>query len=211
MQGSGFVIAELKRLMKENDITVAELARMAGIPQSTTHRILVEQSKSPKWDNLNALAKALGTDIPSILRGERPDSYGLSFSGKMVPLYTVGQLNSHVETNRLTPCHFPCGSSTFAFLAPGDPGMANPMQAVTGRSFPVGSIVFVDPAEAGSVQPGDVVAARVGENQVFTFRVLVADSGVESLQPLNPSFVGIEPARPFVITGKVIGAVLKMV
>lgn len=91
------------------------------------------------------------------------------------------------------------GPSTFALRVEGDS-----MTAAHGSSVAAGSIIFVDPEQAGGVNNGDLIVARLcGSNEV-TFKRFVVDAGRVFLQPLNPLYPPIYDE--FEIIGLVIGS-----
>ncbi|TNC83474.1 MAG: hypothetical protein CSH37_14035 [Thalassolituus sp.] len=55
--------------MKGRGLSVAEIARLSGVPQPTAHRILDSQSADPRLSNLEALARGLGVDFRLLLLG----------------------------------------------------------------------------------------------------------------------------------------------
>ncbi|MDA8485870.1 XRE family transcriptional regulator [Pseudomonas resinovorans] len=55
--------------MKRRDWSEGELARRAGIPQPTVHRIIKGESKSPRQENIQAIAKAFGCSIEWLWSG----------------------------------------------------------------------------------------------------------------------------------------------
>jgi len=96
------------------------------------------------------------------------------------------------------PCPTSHGMHSYALRVQGDS-----MTAPYGRSYPDGSIIYVDPEQRGGVVSGDRVIAKInGDNQV-TFKVFVEDAGRRFLKPLNPAYPVI--TDPFRILGKVIG------
>lgn len=216
MSDSDTIIAALNRIIDRRSLSIAEVARMSGVSQPTAHRILSGQSKSPKMGNLNLLCEALGTSIQEILAVA--NATGTSETGRSyeigpkntVPLYTVNELHQLEDTNRTTVCPFTHNQGTYAFTVDGNPNGPTPMHPTYGKAYPVGSIVFVDPALSGHCKSGDIVAVRLEENNLFAFRMLVRDdAGGEQLFALNPQFPQIDPTtRPYRIVGKIIGAIL---
>lgn len=55
--------------MKRREWSEGELARRAGIPQPTVHRIIKGESKSPRQENIQAIAKAFGCSIEWLWSG----------------------------------------------------------------------------------------------------------------------------------------------
>lgn len=97
-------------------------------------------------------------------------------------------------------CPVPISNNGYALKVLGD-SMTNPG---TGRSYPTGCIIFVDPeAEA---KTGDRVIARLPRTNEATFKVLVEDAGKQFLSPINPQYPIIEITEETHICGKVVGA-----
>jgi phage repressor protein C with HTH and peptisase S24 domain len=55
--------------MKRREWSEGELARRAGIPQPTVHRIIKGESKSPRQENIQAIAKVFGCSIEWLWTG----------------------------------------------------------------------------------------------------------------------------------------------
>ncbi len=72
-----------------------------------------------------------------------------------------------------------------------------------GRSYPAGSVIFVDPELA--VNNGDRVIATLPSTNEATFKVLVQDAGKHYLKPINPQYPIMELTEDMQICGKVIG------
>lgn len=97
------------------------------------------------------------------------------------------------------PCVVPHSARTFAVRVEGD-SMTSP----TGRSYPHGTILFVDPEQRGGVVPGDRIIAKLNGDDKVTFKQLAEDRQGRYLKPLNPAH---EPIYgEFRVLGKVIGA-----
>lgn len=126
---------------------------------------------------------------------------------KTVPLYKITEIGKRISTDKVTECPFDGSDETYAFIVEGSKDMPSAMNTIYGRSYPVGSTVFVDPTQANAVQHNDVVAAMLLDEDAFTFRVLLRDNGRDTLMPLNPQFPNLDPSRQFKIIGKVIGSV----
>lgn len=83
------------------------------------------------------------------------------------------------------------------------------MTAPTGRSFPEGIDIFVDPEQRGGVVPNDFVIAKINGRDAVTFKQLACEEGRPYLRPLNPS-PKYEPIfDEFRVLGKVIYAGFK--
>jgi SOS-response transcriptional repressor LexA len=103
------------------------------------------------------------------------------------------------EVERWLDCFVPHSECTAALRVRGDS-----MTALTGasKSYPEGSIIFVDFEKKCPINGQRIVAKIDGGNEV-TFKVFKDEDGRKWLQPLNPSH---EPIRdPFKVLGTVIG------
>ena len=96
------------------------------------------------------------------------------------------------------PCPAPHSAHTYALRVEGDS-----MTSSTGKSYPHGSIIFVDPEQRGGVRPGDRVIARLKGDDQVTFKQLAEDRQGLFLKPLNSNHQPIY--GDFSVLGKVIG------
>jgi len=97
------------------------------------------------------------------------------------------------------PCPVNISKSGYALRVVGD-SMTN---TGPGRSYPAGSVIFVDPELA--VNNGDRVIATLPSTNEATFKVLVQDAGKHYLKPINPQYPIMELTEDMQICGKVIG------
>jgi SOS-response transcriptional repressor LexA len=72
------------------------------------------------------------------------------------------------------------------------------------RSYPHGTIIFVDPERAHTV--GSRVIARLPGSSETTFKVYTEDGGQPYLMPINPKYPSIPVPEGTVICGVVIGS-----
>jgi SOS-response transcriptional repressor LexA len=87
----------------------------------------------------------------------------------------------HDGGEELIACPWNHGIHSYALRVNGD-SMTSP----TGKSYPDGCLIFVDPDQRGGVVSGDKVIAKVkGDNKV-TFKIFVDDGDKRFLKPLNP-------------------------
>jgi SOS-response transcriptional repressor LexA len=96
------------------------------------------------------------------------------------------------------PCPISHGVQTYALRVEGDS-----MTAQYGKSYPAGSIIYIDPDQAGGVVSGNSVIAKINGDAKVTFKVFIEEAGKRYLKPLNPQYPMI--TDPFRIIGKVIG------
>lgn len=97
------------------------------------------------------------------------------------------------------PCPVNISKSGYALRVVGDSMTNNG----PGRSYPAGSVIFVDPELA--VNNGDRVIATLPSTNEATFKVLVQDAGKHYLKPINPQYPIMELTEEMQICGKVIG------
>jgi len=100
------------------------------------------------------------------------------------------------EAEDWLPCAGQHGPRTYALRVRGDS-----MTAPHGRSYPEGSIIFVDPDRRSPTNGARVIAKLSGTDEV-TFKVIVNDAGRTWLKPLNPQH------PPLLDEFKVIGTII---
>lgn len=98
------------------------------------------------------------------------------------------------------PCPAKHSDHTFALRVRGES-----MTSGHGKSYPDGSIIFVDPALRSPVSGQKIVAKLEdgGPDHKVTFKVFKEEDGRRWLQPLNQSHPPI--VAPFSVIGTVIG------
>lgn len=77
------------------------------------------------------------------------------------------------------------------------------MARLTGKSYPEGAVIYVEPDLSEFVVPGDIVIAKVDGQQGALFRELASEGGNNFLKPFNPTYPKIFDT--FTVLGKVIG------
>lgn len=179
---------------------------------------------TPELDSLSALSQWLGVRREWLEHGVTPaflESSHIAADGARainvapvrpnvtaVPLISWIQAGAWCEVSENTRVHeadeyFPCpvsiSASGFALRVVGD-SMTNPGN---GRSYPAGSIIFVDPELV--VNNGDRVVATLPGSNEATFKVLVGDAGRQYLKPINPQYPIIEITEDTLICGKIVG------
>lgn len=103
------------------------------------------------------------------------------------------------EAERWLECPVSHSERTYALRVRGD-SMTAPYGS--GRTYPEGCIIFVDPLKKSPVNGARIIAKLEGTDEV-TFKVFKQEDGRTWLAPLNPSH---EPIRdPFRVLGTVIG------
>lgn len=202
------------------------LATICGISVQAVRDWLEGKTKNMKHEHLIAIAAHYRVRLEWLLTGagamDELDSAELGAGSFRVteqqieylstpadvPLISWVQAGTWDEANnphepgfaeQYLPCVAPHSPSTFAVRVEGD-SMTSP----AGRSYPHGSILFVDPEQRGGVGPGDRVIAKLNGDDKVTFKQLAEDRQGRYLKPLNPAH---EPIYgEFRILGKVIGS-----
>lgn len=193
-----------------------ELSRRSGVTQPTIHRIITGESKSPKRDNVERIAKALRVPAEWLwVGGVRPDLVNeplsnvelalqptRSFSYPEISWVQAGSAMEAVELSNVAAC--PRHTSD---VWAGDNGfwlrvVGASMTSSSGDSFPEGFLILVAP----DIEPrhGQYVVARMIDTNEATFKQLVRDAGELYLKPLNPSY----PTKPIDDAWEVVGTVV---
>ncbi|PZQ77968.1 MAG: XRE family transcriptional regulator [Variovorax paradoxus] len=157
----------------------------------------------PEWHK--SAAVAIGVTVDRLLSGNIET--GPVIQGR-VPLISWIQAGSWGEAvdafepgdaEDWIPCIRKHSSSSYALRVKGD-SMTAPHGNT--RSYPAGSIIFVDPEKRSPVN-GDRIVAKLEGSAEVTFKVYKEEDGRRWLMPLNPAH---EPIRdPFKVLGTVIG------
>jgi SOS-response transcriptional repressor LexA len=136
-----------------------------------------------------------------------PSFWGVSNSGDdqygAVPIITWEQAATrlpgvHIDDDETIPCPKLHSPNTFALRVRTDA-----MTAPYGKSYPEGSVIFVNPDDI-EPQSGDRIIARVENSPRAVFNVFMQEGTKAWLKPLNPQYpviMGVD----FRIIGKVIG------
>lgn len=197
----------LKQAIKNAGRTQKELAENIGITQQSVQYLCSGKARSSK--DINKIARFLNVSAEWLESGTNEvREQNPPYAQFPVPVFTIADLDNSRESTLSLPCPFEHSSQAFALKIEGDPATANPMHPQYGRAYPVGSIVFADPALADQCENNDIVIAELTErpNKVTAFRQLYREAGTEALRPLNPQFP--MTTEPFRIVAKVIGAIL---
>ncbi len=176
----------------------------------------------PELDSLTALSEWLGVRREWLEHGVKPvfpdgttDLTDSKTSApprpgttlKMVPLISWEQATtwlsapnfSTADAETWLACPASISKSGFALRVHGDSMTSHG----PGRSYPNGSIIFIDPEISPS--NGDRVIATLQNSSEATFKVLVSDAGKQYLKPINPQYPIIEVTDHTTLNGKVVG------
>lgn len=203
------MIEQIKALLLKENMSDAELARRAGIPQPTVHRILTGETRSPRLENLDKIARVFGLTTQDLLAGiniakqpiatysanikELTKNYGVP----LIPWNDHG-VTPNPDTDKMILCPIEHGPNTYATFVPN-----NTMQGGSQLGYAEGSIIFVDPGLALKVKNGDRIIAKIKDGNIATFKQLQIDSGMKYLLSLNLQYPPI--TKEFEVTGVVIG------
>lgn len=197
----------LHQARKRAHMTQAALCKAVGISQSTLSELEHDAQGS---SHTATLARALNVRAEWLATGELPMQIsnvepGPSLRG-VVPLISwvqAGQWTGAIdplqpgEAEAWLSCPRSHSPSTYALRVRGDS-----MTAQHGKTYPDGSVIFVDPEKRTPVN-GDRIVAKLEGSDDVTFKVYKNEDGRQWLQPLNPSH---EPIRDeFKVLGTVIG------
>ncbi len=145
----------------------------------------------PEMKRMGELSQITGKSVQWLLTGTDASEANIEVSP--VPVYAVpliswvsagmlcstGDVPSVEMAEDYLPSPVKVGSRAYALVVRGDS-----MTSSSGRSYPDGSIIIVDP-DVEAVPPCRVIA-RIGEES--TFKELTKDTGQWFLKPLNPQY-----------------------
>ena len=206
----------IAELMQATELSVGQLSEIAGVSSSAVSQWKDGPTKAIKTGPATRLADRTGFRARWIADGDGPKKEnssirntepGPEMRGK-VPLVSWIQAGDWCQASDVYPpgtaerwMHCPVGHSetTFALRVRGD-SMTAPH--ASGRSYPEGCFIFVDPEQRNTKNGDRVVACLIGTDDV-TFKIYKNEDGRQWLQPLNPAH---EPIRSqFRVLGKVLG------
>lgn len=203
----------LKAALKQASMTQQQLADRLGVTQQSIQYACSPKGKGSK--HALAISKILGVKAEWLSYGvgeiqtsstdqtERQsidDFERSAFNSVSIPLIEWDLIGNPTALRiaPLIPCPAEHGPNTFATRV-----KDNTMTAQYGRSYPEGSIIYIDPDRANDAQPGDRVYALI-EGNIPTFKQYgKADDGQRFLQSINLQYPII--TREFDIAGLVIG------
>jgi SOS-response transcriptional repressor LexA len=166
----------------------------------------------PNGENLLKLAGALNRTPDFIVGGlhEVHNTTELKRKPELVPLISWVQAGAFCESPDLfspgdaeewIPCPSRHSPGTYALRVKNDSMTSlSPGE----RSYPHGTIIFVDPERAHTV--GSRVVARLPSSSETTFKVYTEDADQPYLMPINPKYPSIPVPEGTIICGVVIGS-----
>lgn len=200
---SNTIGSRIKAARKAKKLTQKELAVLALC--SATSIVYWERNEiEPKSKNLVALARALDM-APDFLM------YGATFGEEVsmaqfhsrVPVIkwaSVGLIRMSEEVDWIY-CPVQCGKDTFALTVKSDSMVSSNLN---NKSYPVGTILFVDPSV--EVKNGSMCVAKKTKTKEATFKQFISDGGENYLKPLNNQYPTILVDEKTLIIGCVIGS-----
>lgn len=206
----------LAEAMLHKGLKQADLKRRVKVSNATVSA-WVSGDHKPRGENLLRLCRVLQISERWLMEGEHGDppahleqvastSPGPDTRG-WVPVISWVQAGAWHEAEDhympgdgedFLPCPASHGLRSYALRVEGDS-----MTATHGKSYPDGSIIYVDPDQVGGVVSGDRVIAKINGEDGVTFKVFIEESGRRFLRPLNPQYPII--TDEFRVIGKVIG------
>lgn len=192
-----------------------ELARQSGVTQPTIHRIITGESKAPKRENIERIARALKVSSKWLWDGgAKPENSGFDanielalqptrvFTYPEISWVQAGSAMEAIELSNVSTCPHHT-SDVWA----GERGfwlrvVGASMTSPTGNSFPEGFLILVAP----DIEPhhGQYVVAKMVDSNEATFKQLVRDAGELFLRPLNPAY----PTKPIDESWAIVGTVV---
>ncbi len=137
-----------------------------------------------------------GTAGHGILHGAVP-----LISWSEASAWAPDETNLSDEVRRMIACVAPHSGNAYALEVIG-----RSMTAPTGLSVPEGYIIVIDPDPRRAATQGDLVVARISDQQEIVFKQLAMEDGRICLRPLNPQHPPIFDT--FEVLGKVIQVML---
>lgn len=178
----------------------ADMARLFGV-ESQVYNNWVYRDSLPKEQYARAM-EVLGQNETNVSELNRPAG--------LVPVISWVKAGEWCES----PDNFAPGDSDEWLMCPSRHSPGTYALKVSGdsmtsstpgdRSYPHGTIIFVDPDRA--YQVGSRVIARLPGSAEATFKVYSEDAGVPYLMPINPRYPAIRMPEGTKICGVVIGS-----
>jgi SOS-response transcriptional repressor LexA len=179
---SDLLIANLRRLMREANLTDAELSRKTGISQATLHKILTAKTEDPRASTLKILADFFKTSIDELLTGSATINIEKSNTNiQSIPIISWQDCSDSISfTKNLTPTNWDKWIVS-EFLA--DHAYALASKPAIESRFPKGTVLFIVP----QLEPkdGDYVAVLYPNTTEATLRELSTDGPSQLLLPIG--------------------------
>lgn len=190
-------IEALREVMESRGLNASDLGRLTGKQPSYFYGLLAG-SKSFGEKIARSLEEDLGLPRGHLDGGDRAAQDSVVETGQKrsrVPLVEWGKW-SPSPGGETTICPVAHGPDTIAVAVVGDS-----MDAPTGRRYPAGTIVYIDPSVSPSDGRAVLAELKSGERTLKIFR---EGDGERWLMPLHPQYPSIR--KPFSVIGVVIGS-----
>ncbi|MEP3351322.1 MAG: S24 family peptidase [Marinomonas sp.] len=203
----------VKQKRIELGLTQTQLANLVGISQQSLQKIEDGKTQNPR--KIVALSKALECEPEWLESGQYTElkesiPYYKSERSKPLqpnqiqarPIITHDQaanwpkLNIDVEQTKWMHTEYSESDKSFWLKVVGDH-----MTSPSGLSVPEGYFIFIETSL--SPQNGDLVIAKMLQNNEITFKKFVIDAGRVYLKPLNPLYHAIEATKDIQVIGVV--------
>lgn len=174
----------LKKLLYERDMKPIDLARKVDMPQPTIHRLVTGKSSRPYKSSLEPIADYFDISVEQLLgieeleqsNNKQPPAKQTTNNLPLIPWEMLYDIESSKKTAKqsVIASHM-ISQQAFATTMPN-----SSMEPL----FQQGATLIFDP----STQPSDrsYVLAKIGDNNVVTFRQILIDADYQYLKPLNP-------------------------
>lgn len=196
--------------------TMKTVESMTKIPASNQSKIELGDNKHPGFFTIAKMADLYDISLDSIysalkaginidLKSNRLQTFNHVpiLNWEEIPRWNEVIKNSDEHTGSAV-CPFPCTKNTFALKVYED-SMTNTI--IGGKTFPIGSTIFVDTEV--EAKHGDFVVASKEEGKSATFKQLIIDSDEQYLKPLNTQYHISEPVKNLKTYGVVLGMIMK--
>ena len=195
-------------------LTQQQFADKVGVTRGAVQQWEKEDGEggtAPSRAKQPAVAQLLGISVAELMGGAPENAANVEryqSAWNFVPLISWDRVAvwcassappSPEDSDQWMACHAAHSARTFALRVRGDSMVA---PTGLGKSYPEGSLIFVDPAMRKPTNGQRVVARLRGSNDVL-FKIYKNEDGRTWLQPLNPMHRNIE--GEIVVLGTVIG------
>jgi len=197
----------VKNLRKDNGWSQLELSKRTSISRGRIAQLETNPVAEVKGESLVSLARAFGCTTEQLLSEGTLSMSGLQLQPVMrkapilnwqdLPAILIGSLM--LESNSWVGCPHSISDNSFALEVQNDVMTSN-----TGRSYPTGTLIFVD--QDRKPKTGDRIIAINRETKESVFREYVVDGGVRYLKPLNTAYPIQQCSESTHIIGVVVGS-----
>jgi SOS-response transcriptional repressor LexA len=200
--------SRVKQLRKTQGWSQLELSKRTAISRGRIAQLETNPVAEVKGETLMSLARAFSCTTEELLSSSALDSMsGLKLQPIMrkapilnwqnLPDILKGSLM--LESESWVGCPHDISDTSFALEVQNDVMTSN-----TGRSYPAGTLIFVD--QDRTAKTGDRVIAIDRETKESVFREYVVDGGVRYLKPLNTAYPIQQCSQDTHIVGVVVGS-----